>query len=151
MLREEGGWGKGAWDKVLSFILIAALLGALGMLGYIIAVPKILEEFTEFYLLGLEGKAADYPQRVAVGEEAKVIVGIVNHEGKEVSYRLEVRIDGEKEKSIEPIALGDGQKWEEIVAFRLDKRGEKQKVEFLLYKQGQTEASHSLHLWIDVE
>lgn len=150
MPRKVLGWGGSAWDKALSIVLVTVILGALGMLIYVVAVPKI-EEFTEFYILGLEGKAANYPQKLAVGGEGKVIVGIVNHEGEGVSYRLEVRIDGEKKRNIEPIMLNEEQKWEEIVAFTVDKAGDNQKVEFLLYKLGQTEVYDSLHLWIDVE
>jgi len=151
MLRKLPSWGGGTWDKVLSIVLVAAILGALGMLIYVVAVPKIIGEFTEFYILGSEGKATNYPQRLAVGDEGKVIVGIVNHEGKEVSYQLEVRIDGEQKRNLEPIVLNNGQKWEEIVAFTVDKQGEEQKVEFLLYKLGQTEVYDSLRLQIDVE
>ncbi len=151
MLRKLPSWGGGIWDKVLSIVLVTAILGALGMLIYVVAVPKLIGEFTEFYILGLGGKATDYPQRLAVGDEGKVIVCIVNHEGEEVSYRLEVRVDGEQKRSMEPIVLDDGQKWEEIVAFTVDKTGDKQKVEFLLYKPGQTEVYDSTHLWIDVE
>ena len=151
ILRKVPGLGGEAWGKVLSIVLVTAILGALGMLIYIVTVPKVIGEFTEFYILGLGGKATDYPQRLAVGDEGKVIMGIVNHEGEEVSYRLEVRIDGEQKRNIEPIVLNDGQKWEEIVTFTVDKTGDKQKVEFLLYKLGQTEVYDSAHLWIDVE
>ncbi|GAI18944.1 unnamed protein product, partial [marine sediment metagenome] len=55
------GWGRGALDRILSIILVVAVLGALGMLGYVIAAPKVGEKFTEFYILGLSGKATDYP------------------------------------------------------------------------------------------
>ena len=51
--------GKGSVDKILSIILIAAILGVVGTLGYAIAIPKVGERFTEFYVLGLEGKAID--------------------------------------------------------------------------------------------
>ncbi len=86
ILRKVLGWGGGTWDKVLSIVLVTAILGALGMLIYVVTVPKIMAEFTEFYILGLEGKTTDYPQRLAVGDEGKVIMGIVNHEGEEVSH-----------------------------------------------------------------
>jgi len=68
-----------------------------------------------------------------------------------VSYRLEIRIDGEQKRNLEPIVLNNEQKWEEIVTFTADKTGEEQKVEFLLYKLGQTEVYDSLRLQIDVE
>ncbi len=54
------GKGRG-WDKALSVILALTILGAIGTLGYAIASPKVGEKFTEFYIEGLEGKAADYP------------------------------------------------------------------------------------------
>ncbi|GAI01448.1 unnamed protein product, partial [marine sediment metagenome] len=40
------GWGGGVWDRMLSIILALAILGALGMLGYAIASPKVGERFT---------------------------------------------------------------------------------------------------------
>lgn len=48
------------------------------------------EKFTEFYTLGLSGKATDYPKELAISAEAKVIVGIINQERETVTYRVEV-------------------------------------------------------------
>jgi len=53
--------------------------------GYVIAVPKVGERFTEFYILGLNGKAMDYPSELKLGEGGKVIVGIANREHEIVS------------------------------------------------------------------
>jgi len=144
------GWGGSTWDKVLSVVLVVAILGALGTLGYVIAAPKVGERFTEFYLLGAEGKAADYPRELAVGEEAEVTVGIVNHEHKPVSYRVEVRVGGVENNEVGPVALEHEQKWEGAVSFTPDKAGDNQKVEFILYKGGEAEPYLMLHLWIDV-
>jgi len=144
-------WGGGVWDKVLSVILVMTILGALGTLGYIIATPKVSEKFTEFYILGLQGKASDYPREIRIGEEAEVIVGIINHEHKVVSYRVEVKIDGVKKNEVGVVELAHEQKWEEIVSFTPDNDGDNQEVEFLLYKNGETEPTSSpLHLRIDV-
>ncbi len=138
------------WDRVLFIILVITIMGALGALGYVIATPKVGEKFTEFYILGLEGKATGYPTELAVGEEGKVIVGVVNHEQATVSYRVVVEIDGVKNKEIGPIILGHGKKWEAIVSFTPHRAGDNQKAEFLLYKEGQSEAYQSLHLWVNV-
>jgi len=143
------GKGRG-WDKALSIILVIVILGALGMLGYVIASPKVGERFTEFYIEGLEGKAADYPKELALGEEGKVIVGIINREHETATYRVEVMIDGVKNNEVGPVALDHDEKWEEIVGFTPNKAGDNQKVEFLLYKQGQNEVYQRLHLWVDV-
>ena len=138
------------WDRVISVLLIIVLLGALGMLGYFIATPKASESFTEFYILGTEGKAADYPEKLAMGEEGTVIVGIINREHEPVTYRIEVVIEGDKNNEAGPVELEHDEKWEGIVAFTPNEPGEDQKVVFLLYKQGQTDVYRSLHLWVDV-
>ena len=143
------GKGRG-WDKTLSIILVLTILGALGMLGYAIASPKVGEGFTEFYIEGLEGKAADYPKELVMGEEEKVIVGIINREHETVTYRVEVAIDGVKNSEVGPVALDHDGEWEEIVGFTPGRAGDNQKVEFLLYKQGQNEVYQRLHLWVDV-
>lgn len=144
------GWGMGAWDRMLSITLTLAIVGALGMLGWSLASPKVGERFTEFYIEGLEGKATDYPQELALGEEGKVIVGIINREQETVTYRVEVAIDGVKNNEIGPVALDHDGKWEEVISFTPVRTGENQKVEFLLYKQGQNEVYQKLHLWVDV-
>jgi len=144
-------WSGGIWDKVLSIILVIAILGALSTLGYIIAKPRVGEKFTEFYILGIGGKATDYPKEIRVGQEGKIIVGIINHEHKVVSYRVEVKIDGVKKNEVGAIVLAHEEKWEEMVSFTQDKAGDNQEVEFLLYKNGEVEPSLSpLHLRIDV-
>ncbi len=144
------GWGGSVWSRVLSSILALAVLGALGTLGYVIATPHAGERFTEFYLLGLSGEAKDYPRLLMVGEEGKVVVGIINREDEIVTYRLEIRIDGVINNEVGPVTLERGEKWEEIVGFTPARVGDKQKVEFLLYKQGQSEVYQGLYLWVDV-
>ncbi len=142
--------GQRSVDRILSIILMAAILGAVGTISYVIATPKVGEKFTEFYVLGLEGKAMDYPSEMAVGEEGEVIVGIINQEHGTVSYRMKVRIDGSKNNEVGPIVSSDEQKWEEIVSFTPHRARDNQKAEFLLYKEGQSEAYQSLHLWVNV-
>jgi len=138
------------WNRVLSIILVITITGALGALGYVIAAPKVGERFTEFYVLGLEGKAIDYPAELKLGEEARVMVGIVNHEREDMSYRLEVTVDGIGSSEIGPVVLGDGEKWEREAGFTPARLGDNQKVEFVLYRQGQSEAYRSVHLWVNV-
>ncbi len=142
-------WGSGTWDRILSIILALAILGALGMVGYIITEPE-REEFTEFYLLGLSGGAVDYPTQLTIGEEGKVTVGIVNGEQKTITYRIEVAIDGITSNKMVPVILKPDEKWENIVSFTPVRAGDGQKVEFLLYRQGQSEVYHQLYLWLNV-
>ncbi|MFC1894287.1 DUF1616 domain-containing protein, partial [Chloroflexota bacterium] len=103
------------------------------------------------YVLGVEGKAADYPRELSVGQEAGVIVGIINNEQEMTTYRVEVRIQGVKTSEVGPVVLENDGKWEGEVKFAPGTPGENQKVEFLLFKNESTEPSkESLHLWINV-
>jgi len=126
-------------DRLLSIILIIIIMGALGSLGYVIATPGVGEDFTELYILGLSGEAADYPEELKVGEVGGVIAVIVNHERAAASYRLEVRIDGVENNQVEAITLEHGEEQEVIVSFTPHIAGDSQKVEFLLYKDGDAE------------
>ena len=138
------------WDRVFVVTVVIIILGCLGTLGYIIATPKEREKLTEFYLLGEQGEAANYPKELKLGNEGKVIVGIINHERREVSYRVEVIISGKKSYEVGPVTLVDEQKWEGKAGFVPEVAGEHQKVEFLLYKDVEAEPYLDLHLWVDV-
>ena len=80
---------KGA-DKALTIILVISIVLAVSALIYVVAVPRPGEAFTEFYILGPDGTASGYPNNLTVGEEGEVIVGIVNHEQRDVNYTVEV-------------------------------------------------------------
>jgi len=136
-------------DKILSVILVISIALAISMTVYLVAMPKQGEKFTEFYILGPNGTASDYPTNLTVGEEGKVIIGIVNHEYADVTYQLEARLNGEviDERSID---LMHNERWESPFSFRATKAGKDQKLEFLLYKDGVKDAYRTLHLWMDV-
>jgi uncharacterized membrane protein len=151
--------GQSVPDKVLSVVLVVAIAGVIGTLGYVVATPGAGEKFTELYILGPDGKATDYPTELKVGEEGRVIVGIVNHEREEASYKVEVWIGGEKvklriggeDRDEIMVELENGEEWREEVGFVPQKAGEKQKVEFVLYKDGEPYFEEPPYLWIDVE
>lgn len=144
--------GKNFVDKIMSLVLIFVILGAIGTISYVLAVPRVGEQFTEFYIVGPEGKAEGYPQELLLGEEAQVMVGIVNREHEDVSYRVEVKIDGVRRNTTGSVMLAPGEKWVESIDFTPTRPGDNQKVEFLLYRNGQSEPYlKPLYLWIDVE
>ena len=141
--------GQSLSDKIILVILVAVTLGVTGTVGC--AILQTREKFTEFYILGSEGKATDYPEELKVGEEGTVTVGIINRENEVVRYRLEVRIDGVINNEKGPVDLVHDEKWEEIIGFTPGRDGDNQQVQFLLYKNRQSEFYLELHLWIDVE
>jgi uncharacterized membrane protein len=146
-------------DKVLSVALVVAILGAIGTLGYVVANPRVGESYTEFYILGPNGTAENYPTDLKVGGEGKVIVGIVNHEQEEALYTVEVLIDGNRtqvmvggeEMSEINVELQNQAKWEQEVGFVPQKAGDNQKVEFVLYKDGAPYFEEPPYLWINVK
>jgi len=78
------------FDKILTLILVISIIIAVIALVYVIVTPKVGEKFTEFYLLGPHGIADDYPKNLNSGENASVIIGVVNHEYKKVNYTVEI-------------------------------------------------------------
>ncbi|MCK9150746.1 DUF1616 domain-containing protein [Methanobacterium alcaliphilum] len=137
-------------DKILSIVLIICLILAVASTVYIIVKPKEGEKFTEFYILGPGGKASDYPTNLTVGQNGSVILGVVNHEYANISYRYLVSLNGTNITS-EVINLKPGEKWEKSIQFAPTIAGADKKLEFILYKlPDETTAYRSLHLWVDV-
>ena len=138
-------------SRVLMVMLVAVILASIALLAYVLTTPYEEEDFTAFYILGPDGKAADYPEKLLLGEDGMVIAGVVNQEGEETSYMIEVAIDGEPQTIIDNLVLADGEEWKQEIAITPELPGRDQKVEFSLYKDEVGDSSlHSLHLWIDV-
>jgi uncharacterized membrane protein len=77
-------------DQALTVILAASILIAVVSLVYVIVTPKTGEKFTEFYILGSGGMADDYPRNLIVGQNATIMIGIVNHEYRIINYTVEI-------------------------------------------------------------
>ena len=145
-------WGKrGSWDKVLTVVLSITIVGTIGATVWVINHPGASERFTEFYILGPDGKADNYPREVVLGTTSSVIVGVVNHEAANATYRIDINIDGQNSTQIAPFTLAAEAKWEQPVSFNATKLGDNQSVQFQLYKTGNATVYRSLHLWLDVQ
>jgi uncharacterized membrane protein len=152
--------GQSVVGKVLSVVLLLAIVGAIGMVIYVVATPKIGEKFTEFYVLGPQGKVGGYPTDIKLGDREEIILGIVNHEQEEMDYQVKVKIDGVEEgvrvqlesdngkltavadNTIKVEGLAHEEEWEEVVVFEPLQRGEEQKLEFLLFSPKLREEYH---------
>jgi uncharacterized membrane protein len=77
-------------DKALIVVLIAVIIIALATFVYVAITPKPVKTFTEFYLLGPDGRAVDYPENLIRGENATATIGITNHEDKTTEYTIEI-------------------------------------------------------------
>lgn len=139
-------------ERGLSIALLVAIVASLAGLGYAIAKPQ-QENFTEFYILGSEGKFENYPKEVLLGDPIEISLVIVNHEHQPTSYRVEIKIGDILYKEISTEVLNNEGKWQEKVSFVPQLAGEKQKVEFWLYKDDQQKPYYEqpLHLYVDVK
>ena len=137
-------------SKVISSILFASLIVAVGIIVYIASAQPIGEKFTEFYLLSPSGKADRYPTNLTRGESGTVIIGIVNHEYENVSYSITIRLDNDTIATITNMQLSHEVVSEQNFTFTPEKIGDKTRLEFLLYKNGADETYRSLNLWITV-
>jgi uncharacterized membrane protein len=141
--------GESKTSKILSIILLISIILAISTTAYIIIKPNHGETFTEFYILGPGGQASGYPTNLTVGENASVIIGIVNHEQETVDYNLVVTSNGNI-MSDTNITLTNGNKTEIPYTFSESTAGQKD-VQFLLYKlPDNTNIYRSLHLFVDV-
>ena len=112
---------------------------------YSFSTAGIVERFTEFYILGPNRTANEYPTNLSVGENGTVIIGVTNHENANVSYRLEVNF-GSESIHMESVELMHNETWEHPFTFTAMEEG-RHRLEFLLYRDG---IYRSLHLWVDV-
>jgi uncharacterized membrane protein len=141
---------KGRLDKALTIILVITIIMSIAALVYVIVTPKQGEKFTEFYILGPGGKAYDYPTQVTAGNKSTVIVGMANHEYALVNYSLQMSLNNSTFLTRE-LTLQHNQTWEWPISYSLNKTGDGQKLQFLLYKEGNFTAPYrDLHLWVNV-
>ncbi len=145
---------KTSLDKSLTAILIICIVLSIAVTAYVIAVPKQGEKFTEFYILGSNGKADNYPTKFFTGDTKPVIVGIANHEYRDVPYDLVISLNDSVRNNqlyAEHITVNDNQTWEKLINITPDRTGTNMELEFLLYTDGNMTAPYrECHLWINV-
>lgn len=141
--------GESRTSKILSIILIITILLAISTTVFIILKPKQGESFTEFYILGPNGKASDYPTNLTVGQNGTVIIGVVNHEYQTENYELVVKSNGTVMNQ-QNITLTNGNQTQIPYSFTAGSAGYKN-IEFLLYKlPDTTNVYRSLHLYVNM-
>ncbi|WP_292728115.1 DUF1616 domain-containing protein [Methanoculleus sp.] len=170
-IREESS-GNSAF-RVLNIVLVAAVLVAIATTVFIVVTPRDGEKYTEFYILGPKGKAADYPTEFMAGTPQTVIIGIGNHEYREITYTVETyavesRFNNATNQSTIvsatpldrfSVTVPHNQTVEQPYSFRVVD-SDANRLEFLLFKEtppddipdsSLTEAAYrDLHLWLRV-
>jgi len=137
-------------NKALSIFLGILIVAVIGAIVCVATSPPTGEQFTEFDVLGLGGKAEDYPRNLAIGDEGKVLLEIVNHEYQEMHYRVELKIEEMQNEKVNVVVLKHGERWKQEVSFTPQHAGENQRVDIYLFKQREDNPYRSLYLLVDV-
>ncbi len=148
---------KGWWASqdrtsrlIYGILGLALLMAAVGAFA-IIALPTEGDFLTEFYLLGPEGLAEDYPREAIAGQPVLITMGITNHEAVPATYRIEVRDGSGLIGQAGPIYLEVGATDEREISFAPLEVGDDVKIEFFLYRDDGSEPYRSLRLWMKVK
>lgn len=104
---------------VFGVLLVAAVFG---LVGLAVSPVETRAPYTEFYVLGPEGKATNYPSNLSVGETGTVIVGIENHEHREVTYVFVAETDHATFRS-DSVTLQRGEMWRDELSFTFESSG----------------------------
>jgi uncharacterized membrane protein len=88
ILPEEGS----RVDRLLMAVTTLAILASIITTVYLISVPKEGEHFTEFFILGGNSTATDYPDLIIAGQDYPMFIGIGNHEYRDMNYTIETWI-----------------------------------------------------------
>jgi len=82
--------GSARVNRLLSIILVLVIFVAMTTIVYVIASPKESEHFSEFFLLGENRMADDYPNQITAGLNYPMFVGVGNHEYRNMTYTIEM-------------------------------------------------------------
>ncbi|MEA4906462.1 MAG: DUF1616 domain-containing protein [Anaerolineaceae bacterium] len=144
---EQAGRGGRLLGIALGIAFLTAILSGLAMA----LLPNPGDQFTEFYLLGSQGLAEDYPRTAYAGQAATVTIGVANHEGRPMQYRIVVKSGEDIAGGTDLFTMADQAVVEGPIAFLLPQAGDDQEVVFELYRQDRGTPYRSLRLWVDVE
>jgi uncharacterized membrane protein len=119
-------------DRTISaLIIIIIIIGIIGVF-YISLHPIEAGNYTEFYLLGENGKASNYPTNLTIGQTGNLTIGVVNHENSPSNYQIKILQDNQILK-MENITLKNNEKIELPFEFTAKTLGQ-HKIVFNLYK-----------------
>jgi uncharacterized membrane protein len=142
------------FDRMLSVVLIIAIIASVAVASYALAMPKPVEHFTEFYLLGANDTLGNYATNYTVGVPSPATVVIVNHEARDVTYNLIVSENNRTQHAVvysEQVVISDGQQWQKQIDLVLPLPGDNVKLDFALYADHTAaDPYRDVHLWVNV-
>ena len=138
-------------ERNVMLIMAGALFIAIITAAWIFLTPSPNQYMTEFYILGQEGLAEDYPREMIMGQILTITTGITNREGITSTYSIQIKSNDQVIGQAGPITLENKATWEQAVEFTVAKVGDDQQITFILYREGQPTPYRTLQLWINVK
>jgi uncharacterized membrane protein len=89
MNREQTQAEEERIDNFLSACLVIAVCIAFLVTVFVIWAPKEHEHYTDFFVLGENGTADNYPYQIIPGQAYRIYIGVGNHESQNTTYIIE--------------------------------------------------------------
>ena len=142
-------------NRAIVLVLTLCILASVTFLTYAVLVPTagrcvhgVLRPRARM------ARAGNYPVRLHPGDTAPVIVGIANHEHRDMAYDLIVQLNDSVNTTRlyeENVSLANGLTWEKKIELKPDVTGTNLKIELLLYADGNYTAPYrDLRLFVNV-
>jgi uncharacterized membrane protein len=149
--------GLGISEQRMMLIMAGALVIALVSAAWIFLVPSENQYMTEFYMLGPEGLAENYPREATIGQVQKVTIGVTNHENSMMEYSFDVwQVDPSDQNHRQLVGyvpafltnIGETIQWDQ--SWQAAWAGQDQKFEFNLYINRILDPYRQLVLWMNI-
>lgn len=138
--------------RIVYLLLIIIVLISLSGVIYLAITPyQQMDPHTEFYILGSNDVANQYPTNLSVNEQGEFALGAVNNEHKEQTYSVVVESENIRFHEDE-FTLQNGETWERPVTFEFESAGSYH-VEILLYRGDTVGTGEEPYreLWMEVD
>jgi uncharacterized membrane protein len=144
-------------DQRMYLTLLGIVSLALIAVSWVFLVPSPASFITEFYILGPDGLAENFPREAAIGDMLTVTMGITNKEGEDHEYYIEVWEEDPLDENhrsqvgdLSKFTLQSGQNIEFPIHWSMLWAGDDQIVDFLLFIDNQPEPYRNIRLWLNV-
>jgi uncharacterized membrane protein len=126
------------------------LLGVVGWSVWVLVSQPAVPPITEFFALGSDGLAQNYPSTAAPNQPISITLGVRNLEGQSVEYAVSARLDSISLAEVPPFRLESGETSRTTLTFALSDYGFGQRVDLLLFRSDIADPYRRLALVIDV-
>jgi len=141
-------------DRIINVLLVVSLLSSVSAVVFAVTTPAQSDRYTEFYILNANGKAGDYPTQFYLANATPIIVGVVDREGRTVTYDLVItQNESSQIKTLrsEQFTVNDSGQWEKTILLKPDAVGTNVEFKFLLYEHGNNTIPYrETHLFANV-